>query len=231
MQPTFTHWHVQYRFFIATHSCRRHASQMPSSLVQVVFVAVSLSMHAANLPAIRRCRRCRCLRRRLFVDAINLPSLSSSTSLGAISSLSNAANLHCRALSSSSCSSLLRALVMVAMHLKCHRVQESSSHCHYQSLHLFFDAATFCHHGPHFVIFRHFRHGFGCRKMPPNSVSSCALIVAMHLIKVSPVLLGPAWHSQVHDFCHPAIVVVIVVVPTNGRRERGVGTTIGARLA
>ena len=33
---------------------------------------------------------------------------------------------------------------------------------------------------------------------------------AMHPTEVSPVLLGPAWHSQVYTFCHPAIAIVII---------------------
>ena len=41
---------IVHHFFIAMHSCHCHASQVPLSLVQDVFFAISLLMHAANLP-------------------------------------------------------------------------------------------------------------------------------------------------------------------------------------
>ena len=44
-------------FFIAMHSCHRRASQVPSSLVQVGFFAISLLMCAVNLP----CSHCHVL--------------------------------------------------------------------------------------------------------------------------------------------------------------------------
>ena len=136
MSPTFIAMRCHYRPLLH-YKCHRFLCKLSSS-------TSLLLMHAAN-PSFSHFHALPSLRGRLSSSPslhwCNQPSVTVMVYFVAISSLSNAANFHCHALSSPSSSSLPCALV-VTMHVKCHRVQESLNHFHDESRHLFIDAAN-----------------------------------------------------------------------------------------